>query len=182
MVLARVAGAAGRRQGHFVVPGAEVSGQRRRLAGSAQRCSLRVDRTQARHPCAARPACWPSARTAAPSAELVGEENRGLEYMFIMMNAARYSVGIEGVGLSERAYQTALAYARERIQGTEAGIRGGRSRAHRPPSRRAPHAAAHEVADRGHARARRRGRGLVGRGAPAPATPRSASAIRPSPI
>jgi 3-(methylthio)propanoyl-CoA dehydrogenase len=57
--------------------------------------------------------------------ELVGEENRGLEYMFIMMNAARYSVGIEGVGISERAYQTALAYARERIQGTEAGVRGG---------------------------------------------------------
>jgi acyl-CoA dehydrogenase len=45
--------------------------------------------------------------------------------MFIMMNAARYSVGIEGVGLSERAYQTALSYARERVQGTEAGIRGG---------------------------------------------------------
>jgi alkylation response protein AidB-like acyl-CoA dehydrogenase len=58
-------------------------------------------------------------------AELVGEENRGLEYMFIMMNAARYSVGIEGVGLAERAYQTALAYARERVQGTEAGTRGG---------------------------------------------------------
>jgi len=58
-------------------------------------------------------------------AQLVGEENRGLEYMFIMMNAARYSVGIEGVGLSERAYQTALAYARERIQSTEAGVRGG---------------------------------------------------------
>jgi alkylation response protein AidB-like acyl-CoA dehydrogenase len=58
-------------------------------------------------------------------AELIGEENRGLEYMFIMMNAARYSVGIEGVGLSERASQTALAYARERIQGTEAGTRGG---------------------------------------------------------
>jgi alkylation response protein AidB-like acyl-CoA dehydrogenase len=57
--------------------------------------------------------------------ELIGEENRGLEYMFIMMNAARYSVGIEGVGLSERAYQTALAYARERVQSTEAGVRGG---------------------------------------------------------
>ncbi len=57
--------------------------------------------------------------------ELVGEENRGLEYMFIMMNAARYSVGLEGVGISERAYQTALAYARERIQGTGAGTRGG---------------------------------------------------------
>jgi 3-(methylthio)propanoyl-CoA dehydrogenase len=57
--------------------------------------------------------------------ELIGEENRGLETMFIMMNAARYSVGIEGVGISERAYQTALAYARERIQSTEAGVRGG---------------------------------------------------------
>jgi 3-(methylthio)propanoyl-CoA dehydrogenase len=58
-------------------------------------------------------------------AELVGEENRGLEYMFIMMNAARYSVGLEGVGISERACQTALAYAHERVQGTEAGLRGG---------------------------------------------------------
>jgi alkylation response protein AidB-like acyl-CoA dehydrogenase len=54
-------------------------------------------------------------------AELIGEKNRGLEYMFTMMNAARYSVGLEGLGLSERAYQTALAYARERIQGAEAG-------------------------------------------------------------
>ena len=56
--------------------------------------------------------------------ELVGEENRGLEYMFIMMNAARFSVGLEGVGISERAYQAALGYARERIQSTEAGLRG----------------------------------------------------------
>src|SRR5277367_5988201 len=46
-------------------------------------------------------------------AELVGEENRGLEYMFIMMNAARYSVGLEGIGIAERAYQTAVGYARE---------------------------------------------------------------------
>lgn len=52
---------------------------------------------------------------------LVGEENRGLEYMFSMMNAARFSVGIEGVGLSERAYQRARAYARERVQGAEIG-------------------------------------------------------------
>ena len=58
-------------------------------------------------------------------AELVGEENRGLEYMFIMMNAARFSVGLEGVGIAERAYQTALAYARDRIQSTEAGVQGG---------------------------------------------------------
>ncbi|MFJ3050394.1 acyl-CoA dehydrogenase [Pseudomonas nitroreducens] len=55
---------------------------------------------------------------------LVGEENRGLEYMFIMMNAARFSVGIEGIGLAERAYQRAAAYARQRIQGTEIGVPG----------------------------------------------------------
>jgi alkylation response protein AidB-like acyl-CoA dehydrogenase len=47
---------------------------------------------------------------------LVGEENRGLEYMFIMMNAARFSVGLEGIAISERAYQGALAYAKDRIQ------------------------------------------------------------------
>jgi 3-(methylthio)propanoyl-CoA dehydrogenase len=41
------------------------------------------------------------------------------------MNAARYSVGLEGIGISERACQTALAYAHERVQGTEAGLRGG---------------------------------------------------------
>jgi hypothetical protein len=70
--------------------------------------------------------------------ELVGEENRGLEYMFIMMNAARFSVGVEGVGISERAFQTALAYARERIQSTEAGTRGGARVAivHHPDVRR----------------------------------------------
>jgi 3-(methylthio)propanoyl-CoA dehydrogenase len=53
---------------------------------------------------------------------LVGEENRGLEYMFIMMNLARFSVGLEGVGISERAYQRAVAYARERVQGRAVGI------------------------------------------------------------
>ena len=47
---------------------------------------------------------------------LVGEENRGLETMFIMMNAARFAVGLEGVAVAERAYQQALAYAKERVQ------------------------------------------------------------------
>jgi acyl-CoA dehydrogenase len=56
---------------------------------------------------------------------LVGEENQGLAYMFIMMNAARFSVGLEGIGLSERAYQHAVAYARDRVQGTELGVKGG---------------------------------------------------------
>jgi 3-(methylthio)propanoyl-CoA dehydrogenase len=49
--------------------------------------------------------------------ELVGEPNRGLEYMFIMMNAARLSVGLEGYALAERAYQQALGWARSRVQG-----------------------------------------------------------------
>ncbi|EIJ42888.1 acyl-CoA dehydrogenase [Beggiatoa alba B18LD] len=55
---------------------------------------------------------------------LVGEENRGLEYMFTMMNHARLSVGLEGVAIAERAYQQALRYAKERIQGREAGVKG----------------------------------------------------------
>ena len=56
---------------------------------------------------------------------LVGEENRGLEYMFIMMNLARFSVGLEGVGISERAYQRAVAYARDRVQGKAVGLDKG---------------------------------------------------------
>ena len=56
---------------------------------------------------------------------VVGEENRGLEYMFIMMNAARFNVGLEGLGDAERAYQRAVVYARDRVQGTEVGVRGG---------------------------------------------------------
>ncbi|SDQ75512.1 hypothetical protein SAMN05443245_2634 [Paraburkholderia fungorum] len=47
---------------------------------------------------------------------LIGEENRGLEYMFIMMNAARFAVGMQGVGVSDRAYQHAVAYAKDRVQ------------------------------------------------------------------
>ncbi|AMM14578.1 MAG: acyl-CoA dehydrogenase [Pseudomonadota bacterium] len=48
--------------------------------------------------------------------ELIGEENRGLEYMFIMMNAARFAVGLQGVAVSERAYQQAVAFAKDRVQ------------------------------------------------------------------
>jgi alkylation response protein AidB-like acyl-CoA dehydrogenase len=49
-------------------------------------------------------------------AQLVGQENRGLEYMFIMMNAARYAVGVQGIALAERAYQKAVSFARDRVQ------------------------------------------------------------------
>src|SRR6478672_10225056 len=47
---------------------------------------------------------------------LVGEENRGLEYMFIMMNAARFGVGVQGIAVAEAAYQKAVEYARDRVQ------------------------------------------------------------------
>jgi alkylation response protein AidB-like acyl-CoA dehydrogenase len=47
---------------------------------------------------------------------LVGQENRGLEYMFIMMNAARYAVGVQGIAIAERAYQKAVGYAKDRVQ------------------------------------------------------------------
>ncbi|MFV1598983.1 MULTISPECIES: acyl-CoA dehydrogenase [unclassified Phaeobacter] len=53
---------------------------------------------------------------------LIGAENRGLEYMFTMMNAARFAVGVQGVALSDRAYQHALAYAQERVQGQGIGL------------------------------------------------------------
>ena len=51
---------------------------------------------------------------------LVGEECRGMEYMFAMMNSARLAVGREGVGIAERAYQQAADYAREQVQGRDA--------------------------------------------------------------
>ena len=53
---------------------------------------------------------------------LVGAENRGLEYMFVMMNEARFGVGVQAIGIADRAYQLASAYARERVQGRAAGV------------------------------------------------------------
>ncbi len=47
---------------------------------------------------------------------IVGQENRGLEYMFIMMNAARYAVGMQGIAIAERAYQKAAQFAKDRVQ------------------------------------------------------------------
>jgi 3-(methylthio)propanoyl-CoA dehydrogenase len=58
---------------------------------------------------------------------LVGEENRGMAYMFTMMNQARLSVGLEGLSLAERAYQQALAFAQERRQGRAPGAPAGES-------------------------------------------------------
>src|SRR5450830_972662 len=68
---------------------------------------------------------------------LVGEENRGLEYMFIMMNAARFGVGMQGIGVAERAYQKAVQYAKDRVQSRDlAGSPGPVSIIHHPDVRR----------------------------------------------
>jgi alkylation response protein AidB-like acyl-CoA dehydrogenase len=67
---------------------------------------------------------------------LVGEPHRGLEYMFTMMNVARHAVGVEGLGIAERAYQQALAYARERIQGRPIGASEQASIIHHPDVQR----------------------------------------------
>ncbi|MCH8924884.1 MAG: acyl-CoA dehydrogenase [Proteobacteria bacterium] len=56
---------------------------------------------------------------------LMGEENRGMACMFTMMNNARVLIGLEGLAIGERAYQAALAYARERVQSHAIGSRGG---------------------------------------------------------
>jgi alkylation response protein AidB-like acyl-CoA dehydrogenase len=55
---------------------------------------------------------------------LIGEENRGMSCMFTMMNQARLGVGLEGVGIADRAYQQALAFAQERRQGRAVGKKG----------------------------------------------------------
>lgn len=69
---------------------------------------------------------------------LVGEENRGLEYMFIMMNAARYAVGLQGIAVAERAYQQAVQYARDRVQSrpVDGSLPGSAPIIHHPDVRR----------------------------------------------
>ena len=68
---------------------------------------------------------------------LVGQENRGLEYMFIMMNAARFAVGMQGVGIAERAYQKAVGYAKDRVQSRDlSGSAGPVTIIHQPDVRR----------------------------------------------
>ncbi len=69
---------------------------------------------------------------------LVGQENRGLEYMFIMMNAARYAVGVQGVAIAERAYQKAAAFSRDRVQGrpVDGSLPGAGPILHHPDVRR----------------------------------------------
>jgi hypothetical protein len=69
---------------------------------------------------------------------IVGQENRGLEYMFIMMNAARYAVGVQGIAVAERAYQKAVQYARDRVQSrpVDGSVAGPATIIHHPDVRR----------------------------------------------
>ena len=68
---------------------------------------------------------------------LVGEENRGLEYMFVMMNAARFSVGMQGIAVAERAYQKAVQYAKDRVQSRDlSGSDGPVTIIHQPDVKR----------------------------------------------
>ena len=69
---------------------------------------------------------------------LVGQENRGLEYMFIMMNAARYGVGVQGIAIAERAYQKAVQFARDRVQSrpVDGSLPGSAPIIHHPDVRR----------------------------------------------
>jgi alkylation response protein AidB-like acyl-CoA dehydrogenase len=69
---------------------------------------------------------------------LVGQENRGLEYMFIMMNAARYAVGVQGIAIAERAYQKAVSFSRDRIQSrpVDGSLPGAGPIIHHPDVRR----------------------------------------------
>jgi len=69
---------------------------------------------------------------------MIGEENRGLESMFIMMNAARFAVGIQGIAVAERAYQKAAAFAKERVQSrpVDGSVAGSATIIHHPDVRR----------------------------------------------
>ncbi|KQV89258.1 acyl-CoA dehydrogenase [Pelomonas sp. Root1237] len=69
---------------------------------------------------------------------LIGQENRGLEYMFIMMNAARYGVGLQGIAVADRAYQKAAAYAKDRVQSrpVDGSVAGSAAIIHHPDVRR----------------------------------------------
>ena len=78
-----------------------------------------------------------NATAAGAIGELVGEEKRGLEYMFVMMNAARFQVGMQGIAVADRAYQQAVGYAKDRVQSRDvAGSSGPVTIIHHPDVRR----------------------------------------------
>jgi alkylation response protein AidB-like acyl-CoA dehydrogenase len=99
---------------------------------------------------------------------LVGQENRGLEYMFIMMNAARYAVGVQGIAIAERAYQKAVGYAKGPRAKPPGGRQHQRQRAHHPSPRCEAHAHDHACLHRRLPRHGQRGRCGLRRRPPPP--------------
>ena len=120
LVLARVAGAPEGVKGIslFVVP--KVHRQRRRRLGA--RNDVQCVSIEHKMGIKASPTAVLQFGDGAARGQLIGQENRGLEYMFIMMNAARYAVGVRGIAIAERAYQKAAALC----QGPRAVAPGGR--------------------------------------------------------
>ncbi|MGQ0836289.1 MAG: acyl-CoA dehydrogenase, partial [Gammaproteobacteria bacterium] len=116
MVLARIEGAPAGVKGVslFIVPKVNVKADGSLGARNEVKC-LKIEEKLGIH---ASPTCvMQYGEKDGAVGYLVGEANRGLEYMFVMMNAARLSVGLEGYAVSERAFQQALAWARDRVQG-----------------------------------------------------------------
>ncbi|HYL03962.1 MAG TPA: acyl-CoA dehydrogenase [Steroidobacteraceae bacterium] len=124
MVLGRLEGAPAGVKGIslFIVPKVLVSAEGSLGARNDVRC-LSIERKLGIH---ASPTCVLAfGEQAGAAAQLVGEPGRGLEYMFIMMNSARLSVGSEGYAVGERAFQRAAEWARTRVQGRPPGVPPG---------------------------------------------------------
>jgi acyl-CoA dehydrogenase len=127
MVLARIEGAPAGTKGIslFIVPKVLVNADGSLGERNDMRC-VSIEHKLGIH---ASPTCVLSfGDRAGAIGYLVGEPNRGLEYMFIMMNAARLSVGLEGYAMAERAFQQALVYARSRVQGRPGGKVGAQGK------------------------------------------------------
>ncbi|HUN25646.1 MAG TPA: acyl-CoA dehydrogenase [Steroidobacteraceae bacterium] len=123
MVLARIEGAPGGTRGIslFIVPKVLVGPDGRLGERNDVRC-VSIEHKLGIH---ASPTCVMAfGERDGAVGYLVGEPNRGLEYMFIMMNTARLAVGLEGYAVAERAFQQAADWARSRVQGAPLGVRG----------------------------------------------------------
>ena len=149
LVLAKIAGAPDNVQGHLAVHRAQVPGQADGSLGARNGVSCgSIEEKMGIH---GNSTCVMNYDGA--TGWLVGEAEKGLAAMFIMMNAARLGVGLQGLAQGEVAYQNAVAYAKDRRQGR--ALAPGRARARRQgrpdhrPSRRPPHADGGEGVQRG---------------------------------
>ena len=155
----RASRCARRHEGHFAVHRPEVSRNRTARSASAT-TSLRLDRTQTRNQ--RQPDLHAQyGEKGGAIGELVGEPNRGIEYMFIMMNAARFSVGVQGIGWRTAPIRARSSTRRIACRGATSSPARASARADHQTPRRAPHADGAEGDDRGDARACLRDRGVA---------------------